>query len=438
MGDIFRATDGELRRVVAIKVLSERYASDPQVRERFRREALAAARLSSNPHIVTIFDVAEAGTGPMIVMEYLPGGSLEDRVRGRAPCPTGRVLDWLDEAAAALDAAHAAGVVHRDVKPANLLLDEHERIKVADFGVASAAGLESFTQTGTIIGTAGYLSPEQAGGERATGASDRYSLAVVAWELLVGRRPFEASSPTAEAAAHIQAPIPSVHEANRSLPPALDAVFRRALAKDPATRHPSAAELVGDLRRAIHDAAGETAWDAHWPIPAPGRTPLAARAGPARARRSRGWIALPVAILAAAGVAAAVIATRDDRSTPAAPPPVTRTITTPQVTRTVTTSAQAQVTTAGTGGDGADLNDEGYRKMQAHDFAGALPLLEAATQALSGSGQLDEAYADFNLAFTRFALGDCTDVLALLDRAQAIEGVRAPIDQLRARARRRC
>src|SRR5204862_5109529 len=112
----------------------------------------------------------------------------------------------------------AAGVVHRDVKPANLLLDEQVRVKVADFGVASAAGLDSFTQTGTILGTAGYLSPEQARGERAGAASDRYALAVVAWELLAGTRPFAADNPTTEAAAHVQKPVPSIHAANHSLP----------------------------------------------------------------------------------------------------------------------------------------------------------------------------------------------------------------------------
>src|SRR5204862_1695822 len=121
----------------------------------------------------------------------------------------------------------AAGVVHRDVKPANLLLDEQVRVKVADFGVASAAGLDSFTQAGTILGTAGYLSPEQARGERAGAASDRYALAVVAWELLVGTRPFEADSPTAEAAAHVTAPIPSVHAANPAVPAAVDPIFGR-------------------------------------------------------------------------------------------------------------------------------------------------------------------------------------------------------------------
>ncbi len=183
---------------------------------------------------MTIFDVAEHDGRPLIVMELASGGSLGERLTPGVPCAPRQVLDWLDDAAAAIDAAHAAGIVHRDVKPGNLLLDERGRIKVADFGIASAAGLDSFTRTGTILGTAGYLSPEQARGERAGPASDRYALAVVAWELLAGRRPFEAQTPAAEAAAHVQAPVPSISAANRELPRAYDSIFERALAKDPA------------------------------------------------------------------------------------------------------------------------------------------------------------------------------------------------------------
>ena len=162
MGRVFHATDSELRRDVAVKVLADRYADNEDVRARFRREALAAARLSGNPNIVTIFDVGEYQGRPMIVMEYLAGGSLEARVQGRDGCPPAQVLAWLEQAAQALDAAHAAGVVHRDIKPGNLLLDRRDQVHVGDFGIASAVGLDSFTETGTILGTAGYLSPEQA------------------------------------------------------------------------------------------------------------------------------------------------------------------------------------------------------------------------------------------------------------------------------------
>ena len=192
MGEIFRAEDADLARIVAIKVLADRYANDEAIRARFTREALAAARLSNAPSTVTIFDVGEHDDHPYIVMEYLAGGSLADRLTRDGAQPIGRSLEWLGQAAAALDAAHASGVVHRDVKPANLLLDNDNRVKVADFGVASAVGLGSLTEVGTVVGTAGYLAPEQARGEKATPASDRYALAVVAFELLTGAQTLRA------------------------------------------------------------------------------------------------------------------------------------------------------------------------------------------------------------------------------------------------------
>jgi hypothetical protein len=436
MGDIFRAVDAELGRTVAIKLLAERFARDEQLRARFRREALAAARVSGNPSIVTIYDVAEVDGRPLIVMEYLPGGSLEQRVRGRTPCAVPQVLGWLEQAAAALDAAHEAGVVHRDVKPGNLLLDERDRVKVGDFGIASAAGLDSFTKTGTILGTAGYLSPEQAVGERATPASDRYSVAVVAWELLVGRRPFEAESPTAEALAHANAPVPRIQRANPALPLEYDDVFRQALAKDPAARFGSAAELVGALRRATEDAAGATVALDAWPVPAPppGRT-VAPPPAPVRARR-RLWPALLVlGLLLAAGAAAAYLATRGSHDA-AGPRTVVRTVTGPGRTVQQTVTVPPATSTPAT--DGSQLNDDGFARMRAGDYQGALPLLEQAVAQLQGTGSLTEAYADFNLAFTRFALGDCTDVLALLDRSERIQGRRSPIDRLRHDAERRC
>ncbi|MGH3025623.1 MAG: serine/threonine-protein kinase, partial [Gaiellaceae bacterium] len=258
MGEIFRATDRELGRDVAIKLLARRFADDEALRGRFEREALAAARLSGIPNVVTIFDVGEHDGRPMIVMEYLPGGSVEERAQAASPIPQRQVVAWLEQAAGALDAAHSAGIVHRDVKPGNLLLDARGAVHVADFGIASAAGLSSFTQTGTILGTAGYLSPEQARGQRATAASDRYALAVVAWELLAGRRPFESNVVTVEAAAHIDAPIPSIHTARAGLPPALDAVFDRALAKNPRARYPSAAGFVAALQAALLGSGSRT------------------------------------------------------------------------------------------------------------------------------------------------------------------------------------
>ena len=173
MGDIYRATDSVLGRDVAVKILAGRYAQDESVRERFTREALSAARLSGEPNIVTIFDVGEHNGRPYIVMEYLAGGSLDDVLRASGAQPPQRVFAWLEQAGRALDAAHARGIVHRDVKPGNLLLDRDGNVHVADFGIASAAGMDSLTMTGTVLGTAGYLSPEQAQGERGAAARVR-------------------------------------------------------------------------------------------------------------------------------------------------------------------------------------------------------------------------------------------------------------------------
>jgi eukaryotic-like serine/threonine-protein kinase len=234
MADIYRATDAELGRDVAVKVLAEHQAQDEEVRARFLREALAAARLSGEPNTVSVYDVGEHEGRPFIVMEYLGGGSLASRLRD-GPVPEAQALLWLEQAACALDAAHELGVVHRDVKPANLLLDDEGNLHVADFGIAHADGLDSCTQTGVVLGTAGYLSPEQAAGLPATPASDRYALAVVAHELLTGVRPGE--------------------RGGRPVPPAAGSVLAWTLSEWPADRYASSREFVAALRRAL--TAGE-------------------------------------------------------------------------------------------------------------------------------------------------------------------------------------
>jgi eukaryotic-like serine/threonine-protein kinase len=447
MGDIYRATDSVLGRDVAIKILAERYAQDESIRERFTREALAAARLSGEPNTVTIFDVGDHHGRPYIVMEFLSGGSLDEVLRKEGAQPPQQVFEWLEQAGHALDAAHANGVVHRDVKPGNLMLDAAGNVHVADFGIASAAGMDSLTMTGTVLGTAGYLSPEQAQGDRATPASDRYALAVVAFELLTGNRPFEAESPTAEAAAHVNAPVPSV-SAISNLPPQLDPVFERALAKEPERRFETSADFVAALRGAFTEAAGATR-------ALPATVPLHVAeeeeevwAPPPRRRRSA-WPLLAALLLAGAVVGAllAFLLTQagGEEETPTTVVTQFRTVTTQGEVRTV--EREVTVTTAAaespppapvSGQSGAALNDAGYRRMQARDYAGALPLLEQAVQKLQGTGSLTEAYASYNLAYTRFQLGRCDGVLDLLNRSESIQGHRTEIDSLRAQAEDRC
>jgi eukaryotic-like serine/threonine-protein kinase len=433
MGVIYRAEDGLLGRIVAVKVLADPYADDEGIRRRFTHEALAAARLSNAPHTITIFDVGEHDGRPYIVMEYLVGGSLADRLTAQGAQPAGRALAWLEQAGAALDAAHAQNIVHRDVKPANLLLDDEGNVRVADFGVASAAGLDSFTAAGTVLGTAGYLAPEQARGERAGPASDRYALAVVAFELLTGSRPFERESTAAEAAAHVNAPVPSAVVLNPDLPRELEGVFARGLAKEPTGRYESCAELVAALRAAFDTAAGGTV--VHRP-------------------QSRSRLPLALGLLAAAAVALAGVALglsllggEEPRAVSTAPRPqtvretvtlegttVVETVTTapPPPTTTPTTEPASEEPTASP----SELNDEGFQLMQAGEYQAALPLLEQAVAARSGD--LTEAYASYNLAFTRLSLGRCDGVLELLARSEQLQGERKEISRLRREAERSC
>jgi len=438
MGEIFRATDTSLGRAVAVKVLDQRYAQDESVRERFTREALAVARLSGNPHIVTIYDVGEHRERPYIVMEYLGGGSLEQKLRQEGPQSTRQSLEWLEQAASAIDAAHRDGIVHRDLKPANLLLDRHGRIHVADFGIASAAGLQSLTQTGTVLGTASYLSPEQARGEPTSPASDLYSLAIVAFELLTGRRPFEADSVAAEAAAHVTGEVPSVCDLNPTLPCELDPVFKKALAKNPAHRFGSGAEFVAALRASLDEAAGATGIGRRTVATRPLPPPLPP--GYARRRSGRGWLIPVLALLAAAAaggiLAAVLLAGGHKQALPPAKQSVSvRTVTEPGTTVVSTaaatppppqTSAPAGTTTsppptASSSSDPVALNDQAWQDIKAGNYQAALPLLQQAVQELQGGSSLTTAYANYNLGITLIALGRCSEAMPYLDVARQIE-----------------
>jgi len=437
MGEVYRATDAVLGRAVAVKLLAERYSRDEAVRGRFTREALAAARLSGEPNIVTVFDVGEHADRPFIVMEYLEGGSLEERIEKDGAQEVGQSLEWLEQAATALDAAHRHGVVHRDVKPANLMLDRNGNVHVADFGIASAAGTDSLTMTGTVLGTAGYLSPEQAQGERATPASDRYALAVVAFELLSGRRPFVSESITAEAVGHVNSPVPSIAEICEGLPEELDAVFRQALAKDPAERFDTASEFVAALRAALAEAAGATRSFR----PTSSALPTVSVLSPVtrrRARRSR-WpvLAALLALLAIAGAIAAIVLTNGNNKSTASAPLQPRTVTITHPASTVETTVTSPTTTpppatASSSLSGSALNNAGYSKMQAGDYTGALPLLQQAVAKLSGVGYPDEAYANYNLGYTLLQLGRCAQAVPYLQLAAKLEPQRhEPKDALK-------
>jgi serine/threonine protein kinase len=255
MASVWEAEDLLLGRLVAVKVLAPQYAADPAARARFQREARTAAQVSDQTNVMTIYDIGEHGDDAFIVMEHFSGGTVADRLRAARDAgervPRETALRWLREAAAGLDVAHAAGIVHRDVKPANLLLDANDRLAVGDFGIARLVDDTQMTQTGQVLGTAAYISPEQALGRPASPASDRYALAVVAFELLTGSRPFAGGPPTAQARQHAEAPPTPPSVSAPDLPPALDAVLARGLAKDPAQRPATAAELVAAIESAL-------------------------------------------------------------------------------------------------------------------------------------------------------------------------------------------
>ena len=288
MASVWAAEDCLLGREVAIKVLAAHLAENERARIRFKREARTAAGLSTHPHAITIYDVGEHEGRSFIVMESLPGGSLADRLRDRQRIGRERALQWLRDAASALDAAHERGIIHRDVKPGNMLFDGQDRLVLADFGIARLAYDATVTTTGDVLGTAAYVSPEQADGRPAADASDRYSLAVVAYELLTGTRPFRAEHFAATARMHVEAAPDPPSQRDPSLPPAVDPVLLRGLAKDPAERWPTATVFVDALEDALFAPAPLEDDERTMPLPppppleeAPPAPPAAAALGPA-------------------------------------------------------------------------------------------------------------------------------------------------------------
>jgi serine/threonine-protein kinase len=277
MAEVYLAQDQLLDRPVAVKVLFPELAADTSFVERFRREAQAAARLNHH-NIVSVYDFGESDGSYFIVMEYVDGQTLRDVVRSEGPMAPVRAAGIAADVAAALGAAHAQGVVHRDVKPANVLISDE--VKVADFGIARAGDpRESLTQTGMVMGTATYLSPEQAQGLPIDRRSDIYSLGVVLYETLAGRPPFIGDTPVAIAYKHLhEEPVPP-SEHNPDVSPALDAVVLKAMAKDPADRYGSAEEMGADLAGVATPAAGADPTVAVAPLPGAVATSMMAPVG---------------------------------------------------------------------------------------------------------------------------------------------------------------
>ncbi|HEY3468407.1 MAG TPA: Stk1 family PASTA domain-containing Ser/Thr kinase [Amycolatopsis sp.] len=256
MSEVHHGHDVRLGREVAIKILRADLARDPQFQERFRREAQNAAALN-HPAIVAVYDTGEANTefGPLpyIVMEYVEGRTLRDIVKTEGPMSQKRAMEVMADVCAALDFSHRHGIVHRDVKPANVMITKNGAVKVMDFGIARAMhdGQSAMTQTAAVIGTAQYLSPEQARGESVDARSDVYAAGCVLYELITGEPPFTGDSPVAVAYQHVREDPNPPSSVNPAVAPELDAVVLKALAKGPANRYQSAAEMRSDLVRTL-------------------------------------------------------------------------------------------------------------------------------------------------------------------------------------------
>ena len=362
MGEVWRAEDEVLGRVVAVKLLRREYAADDAFLGRFRAEARHAASLS-HPGIAQVFDYGEDEGTAYLVMELVPGEPLSTRLQRESALPAAVAVPLLQQAARALDAAHATGLVHRDVKPGNLLITPDERVKITDFGIARAGDQAPLTRTGEVMGTAQYLSPEQAMGRPATPASDVYALGIVAYETLSGRRPFEADTAVAIALAQVNNapdPLPA------SVPPAVAAAVLQALAKDPAERPASAGAFADSLGAALQGvpptalgaaAAAGGATTVLPPVPPSELPPVALPVGATTAaevppgeerpsgRLGRRAVGLALLLVLAVGTAVAVALNRGDGQAPVNQVPST-TVTTPASTQPTSESATSRSRTS--------------------------------------------------------------------------------------------
>jgi eukaryotic-like serine/threonine-protein kinase len=310
MSTVYRAKDRLLERRVAIKLLHEHYSRDDDYVERFRREARAAAQLS-HPNIVTVIDRGEDDGRQFIVFEYIDGQNLKQLVESKGRLPVRTALELGIEIGQALAFAHQSGLVHRDVKPQNVLLGNGE-VKVTDFGIARSADVQQgLTQTGTVLGTSDYIAPEQASGRPVSVLSDVYSLGVVIYELLAGEPPYSGDNFLAVAMRHVNDPVPSVVAVRPDVPLRLDAALRRAMAKDPEERFESMAAFVAELESVL-DGLGEPDGDRTTILPPTAPSPAPRRR--ARRRRLLPWVVLLVGLALIGGALGAYLILRDDDS----------------------------------------------------------------------------------------------------------------------------
>ena len=449
MASVWEANDELLGRSVAVTVLSPQFAADDAARRRFTREARAAARLSTHPHVVTVYDAGEHDGQAFLVMALYPGGTVADRIKA-GPVDRADALDWLEDAAGALDLAHGEGVVHRDVKPANLLLDAGDRVAVADFGIATAAWETSMTSTGLVLGTLAYLAPEQRAGSVATPASDRYALGLVARELLTGARPQTEAPPTV-------------------LPGAAEVALMHATAEDPERRPPTCAALVAELEAALGEEDRTAATQPLAPRPRALATPIppvgeptAAHAAhpsapppPRRSSSAKALVALAVVALLV-GIGAALAAsqggsgdpdarassqttereprtttgereTSTSTSTPAPAPdpepePAPKAKAKPKPKAKADPEPTAPAPAAATKSRAALVaqNDAAYLRTKRDPAGQVAPLQEAVDGLCTDTSDMNCAYALFNLASALRLSGRAGEAIPLLERRLAI------------------
>jgi eukaryotic-like serine/threonine-protein kinase len=329
MSSVYRAFDPTLERWVAIKLMHRDISNDPDQLERFRREARAVAQLN-HPHVVTVIDAGEDEGAPYIVFEYVEGETLKERIKRQGRLPVSEAVAYAIEIGRALECAHENRLVHRDVKPQNVLIDPDGRAKVTDFGIARSLEAHGLTAPGRVLGTTDYVSPEQALGRGVTQESDIYSLGVVLYEMLTGEPPFRAESQVAVAMKHVREPLPDVQRLRPEISAALAAVVERATAKETQHRYSTVREMVRDLEEVLAIEAARTGQ-----ATGEATTVLRSLSGdtadfaPARLRHPKRVLALTLLVLALAGAAVAFLASRTEKgpgagSVVAEPPGVER------------------------------------------------------------------------------------------------------------------
>jgi eukaryotic-like serine/threonine-protein kinase len=324
MSSVYRAFDPTLERRVAIKMMHRDISSDPDQLERFRREARAVAQLN-HPHVVTVIDAGEDEGAPYIVFEYVEGETLKERIRRLGRLPIDEAIAYAIEIGRALDCAHMHKLVHRDVKPQNVLIDRDGRAKVTDFGIARSMEAQGLTAPGRVLGTTDYVSPEQALGHEVTEQSDVYSLGVVLYEMLTGEAPFKADTQVAVAMKHVREPLPDVQRRRPEISATLAAVVERATAKETRNRYATVEEMVHDLEEVLAIEAARTGQ-----ATGEATTVLRTLSGdtadfaPGRLRHPRRALLLSIAVLALAALAVGYFADRTETgpgptATPSAP-----------------------------------------------------------------------------------------------------------------------